>query len=147
LTLKPLKRSALRSRHNALWLAAVPLLFALVFLAMPVARLLLEGMWGDPVPGLALADTGPWWRDAHLQWRVGWTLVQALATCVACLVLGLPMAWVLARHEFTGRRAWQRALMLPFVVPTLVAALGEVVMAHPAFVRVRRSTGFTCCTE
>jgi thiamine transport system permease protein len=124
LTLKPLKRSALRSRHNALWLAAVPLLFALVFLAMPVARLLLKGMWGDPVPGLALADTGPWWGDAHLQWRVGWTLVQALVTCVVCLVLGLPMAWVLARLDFAGRLWWQRALLLPFVVPTLVAALG-----------------------
>jgi hypothetical protein len=54
---------------------------------------------------------------------VGWTLAQALATCVLCLVLGLPMAWVLARLEFRGRLWWQRALMLPFVVPTLVAAL------------------------
>ena len=80
-------------------LAALPLLFALVFLAMPVARLLLEGLWGEPVPGLVLADTGPWWRDAHLQWRVGWTLVQAVTTCVACLMLGLPMAWVLARLD------------------------------------------------
>jgi ABC-type Fe3+ transport system permease subunit len=61
------------------------------------------------------------WLDAHPQWRVGWTLVQALATCVLCLVMGLPMAWVLAGLEFKGRRAWQRALMLPFVVPTLVA--------------------------
>jgi thiamine transport system permease protein len=109
----------------------VPLLFALVFLAMPVARLLLEGMWGDPVPGLALADTGPWWRDAHLQWRVGWTLVQALVTCVVCLVLGLPMAWVLARLDFAGRLWWQRALLLPFVVPTLVAALGVLSLWGP----------------
>ena len=116
MVLNPPKRQALRPRYNALWLAALPMLFALVFLAMPVARLLLEGLWGEPVPGLALADTGPWWRDAHLQWRVGWTLVQALATCVACLLLGLPMAWVLARLEFAGRLWWQRALLLPFVV-------------------------------
>jgi thiamine transport system permease protein len=109
----------------------VPLLFALVFLAMPVARLVSEGLWGEPVPGLALADTDPWWRDAHLQWRVGWTLVQALATCVACMVLGLPMAWVLARLEFAGRLWWQRALLLPFVVPTLVAALGVLSLWGP----------------
>jgi thiamine transport system permease protein len=129
--MNPPKRPVLRSRHNALWLAAVPLLFALVFLALPVARLLFEGLWGEPVPGLALADTGPWWRDAHLQWRVGWTLVQALATCVACMVLGLPMAWVLARLEFAGRLWWQRALLLPFVVPTLVAALGVLSLWGP----------------
>jgi ABC-type Fe3+ transport system permease subunit len=109
----------------------VPLLFALVFLALPVARLLFEGLWGEPVPGLALADTGPWWRDAHLQWRVGWTLAQALTTWVLCVVLGLPLAGVLARLEFTGRRAWQRALMLPFVVPTLVAALGVLSLWGP----------------
>ena len=126
-----LKRQALRLRRDARWLAAVPLLFALVFLALPVARLLLEGLWGEPVPGLALADTGPWWRDAHLQWRVGWTLVQALATCVACLLLGLPMAWVLARLDFAGRLWWQRALLLPFVVPTLVAALGVLSLWGP----------------
>jgi thiamine transport system permease protein len=109
----------------------VPLLFALVFLALPVARLLFEGLWGEPVAGLAVMETGPWWRDAHLQWRVGWTLVQALATCVACLVLGLPMAWVLARLDFAGRLWWQRALLLPFVVPTLVAALGVLSLWGP----------------
>ena len=131
MVLNPPKRQALRPRYKALWLAALPMLFALVFLAMPVARLLLEGLWGEPVPGLALADTGPWWRDAHLQWRVGWTLVQALATCVACLLLGLPMAWVLARLDFVGRLWWQRALLLPFVVPTLVAALGVLSLWGP----------------
>ena len=117
--------------RNALWLAAVPVLFALVCLVLPVARLLAQGLWGEPVAGLEVMDTGPWWRDAHLQWRVGWTLVQALATCVVCLVLGLPMAWVLARLDFAGRQWWQRALMLPFVVPTLVAALGVLSLWGP----------------
>jgi thiamine transport system permease protein len=120
-----------RQRRTVLWLAAGPALFALALLVWPVARLLWQGLWGEPLAGLPMDDTGPWWLDAHLQWRVGWTLVQALATCVLCLVLGLPMAWVLARLEFTGRRAWQRALMLPFVVPTLVAALGILALWGP----------------
>jgi thiamine transport system permease protein len=120
-----------RQRRTALWLAAVPVLFALVCLLLPVARLLGQGLWGEPVAGLEVMDPGPWWRDAHLQWRVSWTLVQALATCVVCLVLGLPMAWVLARLDFAGRLWWQRALMLPFVVPTLVAALGVLSLWGP----------------
>ena len=120
-----------RQRRTALWLAAVPVLFALVCLLLPVARLLGQGLWGEPVAGLEVMDTGPWWRDAHLQWRVSWTLVQALVTCVVCLVLGLPMAWVLARLDFAGRLWWQRALMLPFVVPTLVAALGVLSLWGP----------------
>lgn len=120
-----------RQRRTVLWLAAGPALFAMALLVWPVARLLWQGLWGAPLAGMPLDDTGPWWQDAHLQWRVGWTLVQALLTCALCLVLGLPMAWVLARLEFGGRMAWQRALMLPFVVPTLVAALGVLALWGP----------------
>ena len=67
-----------RQRHTVLWLAAGPALFALALLVWPVARLLWQGLWGEPLAGLPLDDTGPWWLDGHLQWRVGWTLVQAL---------------------------------------------------------------------
>ncbi|WP_396432865.1 ABC transporter permease [Limnohabitans sp.] len=125
--------ASIRSRqgHSVLWLAAGPALFALVLLVWPVLRLLWQGLWGTPLAGMPMDDTGLWWQDAHLQWRVGWTLLQALVTCVLCLVLGLPMAWVLARLEFGGRMAWQRALMLPFVVPTLVAALGVLALWGP----------------
>ncbi|MFY8124948.1 MAG: ABC transporter permease [Hydrogenophaga sp.] len=121
----------IRQRRHAWWLAALPLLVVVLALAAPVARLLGQGLWGDPVAGMAGGDSGPWWQDAHLRFRVGWTLTQALATCVLCLVLGLPMAWVLARLEFRGRLWWQRALMLPFVVPTLVAALGILSLWGP----------------
>ena len=121
----------IRQRSHTLWLAALPVLVVVLALAAPVARLLGQGLWGDPVAGMATSDSGPWWQDAHLRFRVGWTLVQALATCVLCLVLGLPMAWVLARLEFRGRLWWQRALMLPFVVPTLVAALGVLSLWGP----------------
>lgn len=129
--LKGLASVRSRQRRTVLWLAAGPALFAMALLVWPVARLLWQGLWGAPLAGMPLDDTGPWWQDAHLQWRVGWTLVQALLTCALCLVLGLPMAWVLARLEFGGRMAWQRALMLPFVVPTLVAALGVLALWGP----------------
>ena len=48
------------------------------------------------------------------------------------LLLGVPVAWVLARYEFAGRRWVLRALMLPFVVPTLVAALGVLALMGPS---------------
>lgn len=121
----------IRQRRHALWLAVLPVLVVVFALIAPVARLLGQGLWGDPVAGMPLDDSGPWWLDAHLRFRVGWTLTQALLTCALCLVLGLPMAWVLARLEFRGRQWWQRALMLPFVVPTLVAALGVLSLWGP----------------
>lgn len=117
----------------ALALGALPLLVLLLFLVAPLARLVLEGSgWmGDLAQSTAWA---PWaiWQDDYLRWRVVWSLAQASITCIAALVLGLPIAWVLARFEFTGRTLVLRLLMLPFVVPTLVAALGVLALWGPS---------------
>jgi thiamine transport system permease protein len=59
---------------------------------------------------------------------VVWSFLQAEITCVLVLLLGLPVAWVLGRREFAGRALVLRLLMLPFVVPTLVAALGVLAL-------------------
>jgi thiamine transport system permease protein len=115
-------------RLQTRWLLpALPLAFLGLMLAAPVLRLLAEG-------ASAGAEGWDWaavWQDDHLRWRVLWSLAQAAATCVAALVLGLPVAWVLARLEFAGRTLVLRLLMLPFVVPTLVAALGVLALWGP----------------
>ena len=112
------------------WLALIPLLSLAILLVAPVLRLAGEGWWGDLATS---TPTSPWalWTDPYLRWRVLWSVLQAAATCVAALLLGLPVAWVLARWEFTGRSLVLRLLMLPFVVPTLVAALGVLALFGP----------------
>ena len=116
----------------ALVLGAIPLLILLVFLVAPLTRLVLEG-WGWMGDLAQTTPMAPWaiWQDDYLRWRVVWSLVQASITCFAALALGLPIAWVLARFEFTGRSLVLRLLMLPFVVPTLVAALGVLALWGP----------------
>jgi thiamine transport system permease protein len=108
--------------------AAVPLAFLLLVLVAPALRLLQEG-WRGSEQGLA-ALWAPW-QDGYLRWRMAWSFLQASITCVAALLLGLPLAWVLVRFEFAGRTLVLRALMLPFVVPTLVAALGVLALLGP----------------
>lgn len=110
-------------------LPALPLLFLAVVLVAPVLRLLTEGL-------APTVDAEPlrWfevWQDDFLRWRVLWSLVQAAITCVLALLLGLPIAWVLARLDFPGRTLALWLLMLPFVVPTLVAALGVLALWGP----------------
>jgi thiamine transport system permease protein len=109
-------------------LALFPLGFLAIFLLAPALRLLVEAgavpLWQP-------------WADAYLRWRLVWSLVQAAATSVAALVLGLPVAWVLARFDFPGRLWVLRTLMLPFVVPTLVAAMGVLALWGPQGVAVR----------
>jgi len=98
----------------------------MVLLVAPVVRLLIEGGTGA-LAGMASAL----WHDDYLRWRLLWTFLQAGVTCLVSLVLALPVAWVLARFDFAGRGLVLRLLMLPFVVPTLVAALGVLALWGP----------------
>ena len=113
-------------RGYALALGVLPLLFLGVLLLAPAVRLVLEGQTSfTPVTMTAL------WQDHYLRWRLLWSLLQAGATCLLVLAIGLPVAWVLARFQFVGRALVLRLLMLPFVVPTLVAALGVLALWGP----------------
>ena len=111
---------------SALAVGALPLVFLLAMVLAPLWRLGIEAL-AEAQPGNLSAMAG----DAYLRWRIGWTVLQAALTCVAALLLGLPVAWVLARLEFPGRALVLRLLMLPFVVPTLVAALGVLALWGP----------------
>ncbi|WP_374408422.1 ABC transporter permease [Hydrogenophaga sp.] len=108
-------------------LPALPLCFLAVVLVAPVLRLLVEGLSAG-ASELRWAEV---WTDDYLRWRVLWSLAQAAITCALALLLGLPCAWVLARYEFPGRVLALRLLMLPFVVPTLVAAMGVLALWGP----------------
>ena len=122
-------RASFQNRFAPWLMAGVPLLFLILMLIAPVGRLLLEGAWskqGD-ASTLWLAP----WQDPYLRWRMLWSALQAALTCGVVLVLGVPIAWVLARLEFRGRAWVLRSLMLPFVVPTLVAAMGVLVLFGP----------------
>ena len=120
--------------HTSLWLGLLPAAALLLLLIAPLARLALSGLTGEAGwPGAASSSWSLWapWQDDYLRWRVLWSLAQAGITCVLAFVLGLPLAWVLARFEFAGRALVLRLLMLPFVVPTLVAALGVLALWGP----------------
>jgi len=111
---------------SALAVGALPLVFLLVMVLAPLWRLGIEAVASTQAGNLAEMAS-----DGYLRWRVAWTVLQAALTCAAALVLGVPVAWVLARLEFPGRALALRLLMLPFVVPTLVAALGVLALWGP----------------
>jgi thiamine transport system permease protein len=57
---------------------------------------------------------------------VGFTAYQALLSTALSLALGLPAAYVLARYEFPGRRVLRSLTVLPFVLPSIMVAVGFV---------------------
>jgi thiamine transport system permease protein len=104
----------------------ISLTFLVLMLIWPISHLFMQAQSAN-----WLGLINEMIKDDYLRWRVLWTLIQALLTCFFCLVLGLPAAWLLARRQFSGKQLLIQMSMLPFVVPTLVAAMGLLMMWGP----------------
>lgn len=50
------------------------------------------------------------------------TTALALGVAAGTLVLGVSLAWLVARRDFPGRQIWEWALVLPLAIPTYVLA-------------------------
>ncbi len=57
---------------------------------------------------------------------IGFTAYQAFLSTIASVVLGVPAAYLLARYEFWGRRTLRSLTILPFVLPSIMVAVGFV---------------------
>jgi molybdate transport system permease protein len=51
------------------------------------------------------------------------SIVTATIATAVCLVLGVPLAWVLARTDFTGRRLVRALVTVPLVLPPVVGGV------------------------
>jgi thiamine transport system permease protein len=97
-----------------------------VMLYYPVASVLAEAVLVDGRPSLApLADV----VTDRFYWRLfRFTAYQAALSTLLSLALGLPGAYLLARHEFPGRRTLQSLTLVPFVLPSIMVAVGFAAM-------------------
>jgi molybdate transport system permease protein len=95
--------------------APVPLLVlaavGAAFVVLPLVGLLQRVPWSDLLDELGT----PAVREA-----LKLSLVTSLAATATSLVLGVPLAWVLARVAFPGRSLVRAAVTLPMVLPPVV---------------------------
>jgi thiamine transport system permease protein len=97
----------------------VPLAFLAVFFVYPLATILERGLSSDGSLASPLdVLTDPITRDV-----VWFTVWQALVSTALTFTVGLPAAYVLGRYDFRGRNAVRAAVVVPFVLPTVVVAL------------------------
>jgi molybdate transport system permease protein len=107
-------RTALRRRRRVPAALLVPALFGLVFLVLPLVGLLVRTPWSS----LPQRLSEPTVLDAL--WLSLRTSTQAT---VLCLVLGVPVAWLLARVDFPGRRLVRALVTVPLVLPPVVGGV------------------------
>ncbi len=102
-------------------LAVVPVAVLAVFFVLPVGAMLQRGVWPDGSfdPG-AVLDVLARPRTGRVLWFTVWT--STVAT-VCAVLLGVPAAYVLHRLRFPGRGLLRAAMLVPFVLPTVVVGL------------------------
>jgi molybdate transport system permease protein len=92
----------------------VPAAFAFALIALPVVGLLLKADW-PRMPELLLSDAA---LDA-----LRLSLITAAISTVLCILLGGPLAVILARGRMRGLRTLRSVVLLPLVLPPVVGGL------------------------
>jgi molybdate transport system permease protein len=92
----------------------VPAVAGLVFLVLPLAGLLVRAPWS----GLPRRLAAPGILTA-----LGLSLQTATLATVVSVVLGVPLAWLLARVDFPGRRVVRALVTVPLVLPPVVGGV------------------------
>jgi thiamine transport system permease protein len=111
-------------------LAALPAAFLAVFFVWPVVTIVATGLrpGGETDLGAVRDVLG----DPVLRQVAWFTSWQAVASTVVTLGLGLPGAYLFARIRFPGKGVLWAALVIPFVLPTLVVGTAFLQVLGPS---------------
>ncbi len=106
--------SRLRTRTRPPVALALPALLAVAFLLLPLIGILTRTQWGD--------------LDSHLSSpgvveALQLSLLVSLWALGLSLLLGVPLAWLLARVDFRGKPLVRSLVLLPMVLPPTVGGV------------------------
>ncbi|WP_327734032.1 ABC transporter permease [Streptomyces nojiriensis] len=103
-----------RARTRPPLALALPALLAVAFLLLPLIGILVRTQWGE----LGTHLTSPGVVEA-----LKLSLLVSLWALALSLLLGVPLAWLLARVEFKGKALVRSLVLLPMVLPPTVGGV------------------------
>ncbi|GGK36134.1 molybdate ABC transporter permease subunit [Nocardia camponoti] len=106
------RRRAVRGRQPLI--LVLPAVCALIFLVLPLVGLLVRAPWASLPERLMSPGVGEALRLS---------LVCATSATVICLVLGIPLAWLLARSKVPGLGLLRALVTVPLVLPPVVGGV------------------------
>ena len=89
--------------------------FGVAFVVLPLAALLIRAPWSHLTD--ELSSSGAWTA-------LRMSIMVSLAAAVLSLILGAPVAWVLARSTLPARAVLRAVVILPLVLPPVVGGVG-----------------------
>ena len=108
------------------FLLAVPLGYLGLFFVYPLVAILGRSLVREG--GLDLGPFGSILGDSYYLGRIWFTTWQALVSTLLSVALGLPVAYLFAKYEFPGKALLKAVTTVPFVMPTIVVAMGFVAL-------------------
>lgn len=96
------------------WLLVLPALIGVAFLVLPFAGLLIRAPW---------ADMGRRVTEPEALTALCLSLSTATVATAVSLLFGVPLAWLLARADFPGRRFVRALVTVPLVIPPVVGGV------------------------
>jgi iron(III) transport system permease protein len=104
-----------RRKRPSIWVLA-PVLFLVCLSLLPLLYVGLKAWQAGAHEAVRLL-----WRPYVLR-LLGNTLMLMAGVTLACVIIGLSLAWLLERSNLVGRRLWGVILCLPFAVPAFVSS-------------------------
>ncbi|QBX57415.1 molybdate ABC transporter permease subunit [Nocardioides seonyuensis] len=98
-------------------LLVVPAVCGVALLVVPLLTLVLDTPWRTLPEHLG---------SEPVRQALGITAVSSLLTVAVCVVIGTPLAWLLACVDFRGRRVVRSLVLVPLVLPPVVAGVALV---------------------
>ena len=107
-------------------LLLVPLAYVGLFFLYPVISILGRSLGGEG--GIDLAPFRSLLGDSYYLGRIWFTIWQAMVSTALAVAVGLPAAYLFAKYEFRGKTLMKAVTTVPFVMPTIVVAMGFIAL-------------------
>ena len=107
-------------------LTLLPLIFFIAFFAYPLFKILIYSFSNSE--DIAIYPFAEILTDPYYLGRIWFTTWQAFLSMILALLAGLPIAYIFSKYEFTGKSFLQALTTVPFVMPTIVVAMGFITL-------------------
>ena len=104
----------------------IPIGFLLLFFYIPLITILKESFFVDQ--RLTLENFTELISSYYHRYVILFTIKQAFISLIFTLILGLPAAYIFTRYSFPGKNIIRPLFLIPFVLPSILVALGFILL-------------------
>ena len=119
----------LKSVTSVRLLIVIPILFFCLFFIYPLISILYHSLdtnsFESSNPFMVLLN------DSYYLGRIWFTFWQASVSTILSIMIGMPIAYLFAKYNFFGKTILKSIITLPFILPTVVVAMGFVAILGP----------------